>query len=327
MDKSAVADARKRTWHRIAALFKIAVSLGLLWILFTTYDVRESIERLAGLDPWWLVLASGLFLALIILGAVRWRIIITALGESLPLGPALGILVIGSFFNQVLPSNLGGDAMRIWRLYRRGSALGRAVGSVMIDRVVALAGLSLLVLSTLPLAADQIGNNVLLVALWIFLAVVPVGLAILLWLDQALILFSRILPGRVIDSLGGLARDARAVLLNRRYGVVVLVCALANQVLLVMVVLALARGLGLPAAFWDFIVLIPPVILASVIPLSFAGWGVREAVMVAMLGTIGISAGDALALSVLFGLFVLAASLPGGVIWLITGNRLRSESG
>ena len=55
----------------------------------------------------------------------------------------------------------------------------------------------------------------------------------------------------------------------------------------------------------------------------FAGWGVREGAMVAMLGTIGIAANEALALSVAYGLLGLIGSLPGGVVWLATGNRTR----
>lgn len=318
--------SKKSSWHKAAAIIKVGISVGLLWLLSTTYDVGDSIDRLAGLNLWWLLSALLLFAILIILATFRWRVILGALGENIPFWPAAGIVTIGLFFNQVLPSNLGGDAMRIWRLHRRGAGLGRAVGSVMLDRVIALVALAVLVLSTLPLASELISDARILVAFWLFIALVPLGLAALLWLDRLLVLFIRILPGRVIDALEALARDARAVLLNRRYCIAVLCLALGNQVFLVVMTMALARGLGIQASFSDFIVLIPPVILASVIPLSFAGWGVREGVMVALLGTIGVDASEALALSISFGLVVLTGSLPGGVVWLVTGNRLRTQS-
>lgn len=312
---------KKATWHKIAAIVKVGISVGLLWLLSTTYDVGDSIDRLAGVNLWWLLTAMLLFAILIILATFRWRVILSALGEKIPFWPAAGIVTIGLFFNQVLPSNLGGDAMRIWRLHRRGAGLGRAVGSVMLDRVIALVALALLVLSTLPLASGIIGDARILTAFWLFIALVPLGLAALLWLDRLLVLFARILPGRLIDALEALARDARTVLLNRRSCGAVLGFALANQILLVLLVITLAWGLGIPARFSVYIVLIPPVILASVIPLSFAGWGVREGAMIAMLGTIGVGATEAIALSVLFGLVVLAGSLPGAIVWLVTGNR------
>lgn len=320
-EKPAHRGRKKTTWHKAAAIFKIVISVGLLWLLSTTYDVGDSIDRLAGVNLWWLLSAMLLFAILIILATFRWRVILSALGENIPFGPASGIVTIGLFFNQVLPSNLGGDAMRIWRLHRRGAGLGRAVGSVMLDRVIALVALAVLVLATLPLASDLMSDARILVAFWLFIALVPLGLAALLWLDRLLILFARILPGRLIDALEALARDARTVLLNRRSCGAVLGFALANQILLVLLMIALAWGLGIPAQFNVFVVLIPPVILASVIPLSFAGWGVREGAMIAMLGTIGIGATEAIALSVSFGLVVLVGSLPGAVVWLVTGNR------
>lgn len=322
--KSTDKSARDILWRRVLAGLKIAVSVGILWLLSITYDIGESFDRLAGVALWSLLLAGGLFAIMIVLATVRWRIILVALGENLPFWPTTGIVMIGLFFNQVLPSNLGGDAMRIWRLHRRGSGLGRAVGSVMLDRVIALVALALLVLATLPLAAGHVGDVLILSVFWMFIAMVPIGVAVLLWLDRVLVLFVRIFPRRVFDALQALARDARTVLLDRRYCMTILACALSNQILLVLIMMSLAYGLGMPARFSEFIVLIPPVILATVIPLSFAGWGVREGAMVALLGTIDIGASDAIALSVSFGLVILVGSLPGGLVWFLTGNRQRA---
>ena len=74
----------------------------------------------------------------------------------------------------------------------------------------------------------------------------------------------------------------------------------------------------------DCFVLIPPVILITTIPISIAGWGVREGAMVAVLAYAGISEGDAFILSLLLGISILIASLPGGLIW-IKGGYKRGE--
>lgn len=320
---------RSAHWHKVLAGLKIAVSIGVLWLLSVSYDVGDSFDRIAGLHLRSLALAGILFALMILLATLRWRLILIALGETIPFWSATAIVNIGLFFNQVLPSNLGGDAMRIWRLHRRGARLQHAVGSVMLDRVIALVALSLMVLATLPLAADFIGDVAILTVFWLFIALVPAAVAVLLWLDRVLVLFVRILPRRAFDALQELSRDARAVLLNRRYCAAILGCALGNQILLVFIMMSLAHGLGIPAKFSEFVVLIPPVILATVIPLSFAGWGVREGVMVAMLGATGIVASDSIALSVSFGLVILVGALPGGVVWFVTGNRTmaRGEPG
>jgi len=83
----------------------------------------------------------------------------------------------------------------------------------------------------------------------------------------------------------------------------------------------LVRGLDLPVTWVDCLALIPPVILATTLPISIGGWGVREGAMVVALGAIGVPAEGALVLSVVVGLVGMASALPGGLIWLLGGDR------
>jgi uncharacterized protein (TIRG00374 family) len=313
--------ASRKAWHAGLAWVKAGVSVGLLWVLFTNYDFGSAKDRLLSIDIGWLGLAFCGYAISVGFITWRWCAILRPLGVDLALKPALGIIMIGLFFNQTLPSNLGGEAMKVWRLFRRGSRLGRAVGSVMLDRVIASVSLALLVLMTLPMAARLIDDAAIVVGLAILTAVVLSGLVFLLVLERATSAITRLLPQRLRDAVILLARDARTVLLAPRIAAATIVVSIANHLVAVLTFMALARGLGIDAEFATFVVLIPPVVLAALVPLSFAGWGVREGAMVAMLGAVGIPAGEALALSVGFGLLALAAALPGGLVWLVTGNR------
>ena len=75
-------------------------------------------------------------------------------------------------------------------------------------------------------------------------------------------------------------------------------------------------------SFLDCLVLIPPIVLVSTIPISIAGWGVREAVMITLLALVGVAEADAFVLSVLFGLLTFGLSLPGGIVWIIGGYKV-----
>ncbi len=225
------------------------------------------------------------------------------------------------FFNQALPSNLGGDAVRIWIFYRQDGVLKRAIGSVLLDRVTALVGLAILVLFTFPLAAQFIEDTTILAVLAFLIGSIFIGLIIFLWLDRFIALFFRLLPARLYHSIVSLAEDSRVVLAPRRYGPHVLGLSIANQILMVLVMYALATGLSIDIEISMLLVLIPPVILASLLPISFAGWGVREGAMIAMLGTVGVPPESALVLSVAFGFLTLIISLPGALVWLFSGSR------
>ena len=100
--------------------------------------------------------------------------------------------------------------------------------------------------------------------------------------------------------------------------------SLGVHLLSALTVFVLARGIGVEVSFGQMVVLIPPVILVATLPISVAGWGVREGAMVTALGFVGVAPADAFAVSVIFGLALVVIALPGGAIWLI-GLRRRAR--
>ena len=314
-------DASQKRRRLIGALAKSAVSVGLLWALFSVYDIGAAIERIAAIDPFWAAAAFAAFFVSICVAAARWGVVLRALGVKVPLPTLATLIIMSVFFNQTLPSNLGGDAMRIWRLFRRGAGLQRAVGSILLDHVMSLVGLALLVVIALPWAAMLIEDSVIVFVLAGIVVAVLSGLGVLLALDRAFFAVLRFLPSRLLEAILQLSRDARTVLLARQVIGPLLLLSVATHLCGVMMMTALAYGLGIAVDLGAFMVLVPPAVLASLVPLSFAGWGVREGAMIALLGSIGIAPEEALALSVAFGVLLLIGSLPGGLLWLVTGNR------
>ena len=152
-------------------------------------------------------------------------------------------------------------------------------------------------------------------------AAIFIGLLAFLWLDRFMVLFARLLPLRFYQLITSLAEDSRIVLAPRHYGPYVLGLSIANQVLMVLVMFALAQGLSIDVEISALLVLVPPVILVSLLPISFAGWGIREGAMIAMLGTVDVAPENALALSVAFGFLMLILSLPGALVWFLSENR------
>ncbi|MCH8237952.1 MAG: flippase-like domain-containing protein [Proteobacteria bacterium] len=120
---------------------------------------------------------------------------------------------------------------------------------------------------------------------------------------------------------GNLGVDARRVFLRIRHFAPVMALGLLTHVNMSFCVYLLSLGLGLEIGLIDFLVLFHLVILVTTIPISIAGWGVRETAMVGLFGLIGVPAEGALVLSVLFGLIGIAVALPGGAVWLASRDR------
>ena len=89
-----------------------------------------------------------------------------------------------------------------------------------------------------------------------------------------------------------------------------------DSVISIFVLYILAISLGITIDFLTSFALFAIVIFSMLIPISIAGWGVREGVMVVLLGLIGISSESALALSILYGIILTIVGLMGGIFWL-----------
>ena len=300
---------------------KLTVSVFLLWFLFHTYEFSDVAGRLRFVTPAYFALAIAIELVAVGLATWRWMIILHVVDVFIKFWAALPIVYIGLFFNQVLPSNLGGDVLRVWRIFLRGAPVGRAIGSVMLDRVMALVGLALVVLATLPWVLSLTGDALVLWGLAGLVALIFGGFGVLLAIDKVLAPLARMVPDRLWQSLLVLAQDSRLLCSVPRTALPAVALGAANQILMPVLIFVLAAGMGIEVSLIACLALVPPVVLASMLPISLAGWGVREGAMVAAMGFAGVPAGDALALSVLFGISIFLVALPGGVIWFVTGGR------
>ncbi|MBA2383203.1 MAG: flippase-like domain-containing protein [Actinobacteria bacterium] len=305
---------------------KIVISATLVaWLVYST-DRHALADAVLDVDLSTAVLAVAVLFVLIGVQAWRWTFVARALGVSLPLVPAWLISQIGAFFNQVLPSSIGGDAMRVWRLRGRGVGTGLALSSVVLDRVVALVGTILIVAFGLPWLLSWMDTDALRAGI---VAVVGVGAAGV----TALLLADRVRLVRRLAGVRALARVlqvpalARRVLLKPRTALPTLALSVLIQLGVALSVWLLARATGVDLAWAETAFLVPVVMLFSMVPITIAGWGVREGAMVVALGTVGIGREEALAVSVLYGFAIAIAALPGGLIWIATGRSSTMPSG
>jgi uncharacterized membrane protein YbhN (UPF0104 family) len=201
----------------------------------------------------------------------------------------------------------------MWQAYRTGVRPEAAVGGVLLERISGVLGL--VILSTLGVwyMGSQIDNQALRLGLLAMLPLGFLGALVLASLDRMPRRWRQL---RLLDELVCLAKDSRRVLFAPATALPLLLLSILSHALAAGAVYAFAVGLHLSLSVWDCLALFPPVILVTLIPISFAGWGLREGAMVALFAFAGVNADTALALSLAFGVALLAASLPGCACWL-----------
>jgi uncharacterized membrane protein YbhN (UPF0104 family) len=299
--------------QRLFALLKVAVSIGLLALLLRGLDLATVVAVLGRLPA--TAIATGLILMLaqfVVLG-LRWWLVMAAIEAPIAFGKALPITFIGGFFNQVLPTSFGGDAVRMWQAHRLGVGSQAAVIGVLLERISGLFGLVLLTALGAAFLGGDINNHAIRFGLLATLPVAVAGVLALATLDRLPERWRRI---SALREAARLARDSRRVFLTPAYALPLLLLSMLSHVLAATAIYAFAEGLQLGLPFATCVALFSAVILITTIPISFAGWGLREGAMVALFAFAGLGADTALALSLAFGAGYLVASLPGCALWL-----------
>jgi uncharacterized membrane protein YbhN (UPF0104 family) len=306
---------RSRVWGTAA---RLAVSIALLWLVSRFVDAGAVLSRLSQLRPGWVALALAITVAQVAVLAWRWRFTAARLGIEMTPREALAEYYFGILLNQLLPGGVAGDASRAWRHTRQGAPTGPAVRAVILERasaqvvmtLTALASVFLLPWARGPVRAALAGATLVL------------GGLVLRSLAR------RSESDAAPDSLvGRFWADTRHAVLARSALMIQLASALLVVASYILVFLLAARAVGVETPAARMLPLVAPVLMTMLVPVTIAGWGVREGAAAALWGLVGLTPEDGAAISVTYGLLVLVSSAPGLVVLTRTviGGRGRRE--
>lgn len=319
---------------RLVRLVGSVVVTGLcLWYIVWQIDVGRTVEILGDASPGYFLLSVAIMVLTVPLMAWRWQRLLSARGihDRLP-------WLVRAYFTaytagQILPTSIGGDAMRIFETSRRHPGKGGAVaGSVLLER--ALGGAATLALAAIGFVL-AIGRYDVGAYLWVELAFVlaAVALAIVLFSTRVRAPLRRLVPGlrfaRVERPLRAVYEGIHAYRAHGRLMLGVSTLTIGIQAVRVLAIWASAKAVGVDLSPRPFYVMGPLLFLVMLVPFTVNGLAVREAFFVSFLGGLGVDKSAAFATGFLFFLVTIALSLPGAVVlggeWL-RGARLKPAS-
>jgi uncharacterized membrane protein YbhN (UPF0104 family) len=308
--KSRLGPPSSQRW--IGPAVRLAISVALVGWVCRRIDAADFARQFLAQSPSWLLAAALVVLVQIAMAALRWRQILAGLGVEVPAGTVLSVTYIASFFNCWLLGTVGGDAARAMLAPAQNQGRTAIVHSVLLDRVLALAGMGL---GILPLAVLDLGPFARSLPLLTALVVSAIPLAGLAAIAPAINLVgARRVPFSTL--LLGLAESWwRLCRAWRRLAAALIIAALGG-IAMSATTWCLGRAEHLDATLVDFLILMPPVSLLAALPISVGGWGVRENAMVSALAFVGVGASAAMVLSVQVGGLAAVLSLPAGGLWL-----------
>lgn len=259
------------------------------------------------------LLAAG-----VAMNALRWDAVMTALERPIGIGNAMLGYFEAMFFNQILPTSVGGDAARTVRAVDCGVTLGFSTMGVLIDRALGLWSVALSIalacLVASPSLTSTSAHKVIVVLAGLVISGGCVVAVIGSWLD------ANRMPSwtrPLVALMQAYSRVVRSPGTHLRIGVAMVLSTIFTVLSFAMC--ALALGVSIQAA--DAMLIVQGMVLASLVPVSIGGWGVREGAAIVLFSGIGIGATQAAAISILFGLALTALGILGAVVWLTSGYQ------
>ena len=299
-------------------VWRAPVSIGLLLGLAWWVDLESVGSRLAGMRPAWVLLAVAISVAQVVVLAWRWRFTAGRLGVDLSFASAWREYYLCIFLNQVLPGGVLGDVSRAWRQARAQTRLqepgGPAVRAVIFERLSAQAVMTTVFVVSLLALPVTVGAGARLVTLLAGAGAVLVVVATVVWVRRQAAAPS--LSGRVLADLRSAHLSGPAFAAQLASAIIVVGTYLATYV-------AAARAVGVETPLPVLLPLVAPVLMTMLIPVTVAGWGLRESAAAALWGAVGLTAADGVVVSVAYGLLVLVGSLPGALFLMNRGPSTR----
>lgn len=305
---------------RVQTAVRVLVSTTLIGYLLWQADPAKILTEWQRIVIPWLLLAVLLQVVGVGISAWKWCMLLRAQGYAVPYNWAVRAYFMGQFFNNFLPTMIGGDAVRAYQLSQRIGQLTPAVASVFVERLTGFLALTVIAVTSLLLSYSLLADAPRLLLGTLLLGLAAGGVLLLaLFAAPITRLLTRLrLPdvagwrGKLESMAGQLSAYrqhsgtlARAVLLSFGYQ---LVWISSNY--------AAALALGISAPFSFFTLMVPMSDIVGLAPIFLNSLGAREGTFVVFLGQIGVQDTRALALAFLIFIVRLVVSLIGGLLYL-----------
>jgi len=306
---------------------KFTVGVVLLVLLGWLVDWRRTADILLHSDRWFVALAVAVSVLAIVVSTLKWARLIRIACGPVDFRSLFRAYWIGTFFNNYLPSSVGGDVARVFVLAPVAPTAPTAA-SVLVERLTGVVALAML--SAACLLLESPGPVHVTVALWLLVTGI-LGGSLLIWAGgRRLLTTCTRMAARsahsVVRFFARITQVADAVAGYRRTPGELTVAFLWSLVFygtLALFQFTLLRAVGSTIGLAEVMLVAPLIPLISLLPVTANGLGVAEGAFVLFYAQMGVAPDQAFAAALLRRLLTVATAVPGGLLWLGCGPSRR----
>ena len=313
----------KEKYKKLLTAARVVIGVGLVVFLFWALDIREIINNIRGIDGRYLFYAAIPYLLFIVLSAWRWQVLLDFKKFGIQFKDTLKVYFISLFFNNLLPTTVGGDMMRV--AYTMKERRADALATVLVDRILGFVGLFIFALFAVLYLLVQRNETE-------FLPFMVIGLSVVIVITY--VFFSE----RAYSFISPAIRKMKVLRIGERInrlheagtefgGAWGLIGLCVAHSIIIQATLAIAPffvllGMGhSEVGLVSFFIYVPIINVISMIPVSLNGLGVRENSYVILFSRVGLDGEVSLAVSLVSFFIIFLFSLIGGLFFVFQKRR------
>lgn len=289
----------RKTWRFYV---KLVVSLVLTSYAFFVVGWSDLLGTLRNTDLFFVALNVAISPVLILVSSLKWQVLLRSKAITVSLPRLFGLYMVGNFFNHVLPTNVGGDVIRGFKLGKHTGKREEALASVFMERLTGLTALLVFVVLALVLNVEFLGNQTLSVAL----AVAVLGYLGVVWLAfdrRPLAVFTNRLRARPVIALALTCRRVQDTIRSysraRAMWLPVMTLSVVFYLLAIVNVYLGCLAFSSPVSVMSIGIAVPMILLISMTPISLGGIGIQEWGYVVVFEHLGLSGSLGLSVALL----------------------------
>ncbi|MBU0478159.1 flippase-like domain-containing protein [bacterium] len=302
-------------------ILKLCISIGILWYVFSRPDIspHKIVEHIKSLELSRLLIAIGLYIVIVFIACLRWQELLKGQDIYLPFFKTLELNFIGLFFNTFMPSLTGGDVVKAYYVSKHTDKRLEAATTVLIDRIVGMLALLTIgaVASLYAISDPQIRKPAISIVVFFLMITI-----------LCIVFFNKRLMKKISFTVKKERWQKAVVSLKRVYSAFyiyrskkallaeVFLMSIVIQIMSILINYQIALGLGLNVSMKYFFLFIPIIATISVVPITFAGWGLGESMYKYFFGLVTGACGLAVTMSIIIRLIVLILNLFGGIFYI-----------
>jgi len=316
---------------KIFSIIQIIITLALLFYLSKKVNLTEAFIIMKQANFYFLILSALFFQIFLIVGNWRWKILLDARNIRFSFGYLMKVYFISWFFNNILPTTIGGDVLRVAYTAKKDDITGRsssspAFAAAFVDRFIGFIGLFFFAsLAAGVLFLSKKGQNqYLLLNLLGFIILIVILLAV--FSDSVHRVFSKIFARIKIFRLG--ERFERAYSEVKEYRqtksklIYSFLLSLLIQALSGFIWFFIALGISVTTSVLYYFLYIPGIGVLTMVPITVGGLGMRENIFVNIFNNVlGVAREKATAISGLYLIINLIFALIGGIVFLFVKRQ------